>query len=152
MGKVTPLLARLPSALSAVAIIGLTYFLGKRMFRDFRVGALAGLILLSSKEFFWQARTARADMVLTLFILFSLICFFWAYESSGKKRFFLFILFFVGMALGTLTKGPAVILFYLGPVTLFLFLKKGFGFYLNQDFGGDGFYLRLSSYPGFCLT
>ena len=83
VGKVTPLLARLPSALSAVAIIGLTYFLGKRMFRDFRVGAIAGLILLSSKEFFWQARTARADMVLTLFILFSLICFSWAYDSSG---------------------------------------------------------------------
>ncbi|HJX31264.1 MAG TPA: glycosyltransferase family 39 protein [Thermodesulfobacteriota bacterium] len=124
VGKVTPLLARLPSALSAVAIIGLTYFLGKRMFRDFRVGALAGLILLSSKEFFWQARTARADMALTLFILFSLTCFFLAYESSGKKRFFLFILFSVGMALGTLTKGPAVILFYLGPVTLFLFFKK----------------------------
>ncbi len=124
VGKVTPLLARLPSALSAVAIIGLTYFLGKRMFRDFRVGALAGLILLSSKEFFWQARTARADMALTLFILFSLTCFFLAYESSGKKRFPLFILFFAGMALGTLTKGPAVILFYLGPVTLFLFFKK----------------------------
>jgi 4-amino-4-deoxy-L-arabinose transferase-like glycosyltransferase len=124
VGKVTPLLARLPSALSAVAIIGLTYFLGKRMFRDFRVGALAGLILLSSKEFFWQARTARADMALTLFILFSLTCFFLAYESSGKKRFFLFILFSVGMALGTLTKGPVVILFYLGPVTLFLFFKK----------------------------
>jgi 4-amino-4-deoxy-L-arabinose transferase-like glycosyltransferase len=124
VGKVTPLLARLPSALSAVAIIGLTYFLGKRMFRDFRVGALAGLILLSSKEFFWQARTARADMALTLFILFSLTCFFLAYESSGKKRFPLFILFFAGMALGTLTKGPAVILFYLGPATLFLFFKK----------------------------
>jgi 4-amino-4-deoxy-L-arabinose transferase-like glycosyltransferase len=70
VGKVTPLLAKLPSALSAVAIIGLAYFLGKRMFRNFRVGAIAGLILLSSKEIFWQARTARADMVVTLFLFF----------------------------------------------------------------------------------
>ena len=143
VGKVTPLLARLPSALSAVAIIGLTYYLGKRMFRDFRVGALAGLILLSSKEFFWQARTARADMALTLFILFSLTCFFLAYESSGKKRFFLFILFFVGMALGTLTKGPAVILFYLGPVTLFLFLKKRLRVLLEPGFWWGWFLFAL---------
>lgn len=143
MGKVTPLLARLPSALSAVAIIGLTYFLGKKMFRDFRVGAIAGLILLSSKEFFWQARTARTDMVLTLFIIFSLICFSWAYESSGKKRFFLFILFFVGMALGTLTKGPAVILFYLGPATLFLFFKKRLPVLLEPGFWWGWFLFAL---------
>ena len=134
VGKVTPLLARLPSALSAVAIIGLTYFLGKRMFKDFRVGAIAGFILLSSKEFFWQARTARADMVLTFFILFSLTCFFLADESSGKKRFFLFILFFAGMALGTLTKGPVVILFYLGPIILFLFFKKRLRVLLEPGF------------------
>ncbi|HPD61031.1 MAG TPA: hypothetical protein PKV48_04630, partial [Thermodesulfobacteriota bacterium] len=56
-------------------------------------------------------------------------------ESSGKKRFFLFILFFVGMALGTLTKGPVAILFYLGPVIVFLFLKKR---------------LRVLLEPGFC--
>ena len=134
VGKVTPLLARLPSALSAVAIIGLTYFLGKRMFRDFRVGVIAGLILLSSKEFFWQARTARADMVITLLILFSLLCFYVAYDSSGKKRFLLLTLFFVGMALGTLTKGPIVILFYLGIVAAFLFFQKKLKMFIEPGF------------------
>ena len=134
LGNVTPFVARLPSALSALAVIGLTYYLGKKMFRDFRVGAIAGLILLSSKEFFWQARTARGDMVITLFILFSLICFYWGYESAGKKRCFLFVLFFVGMALGALTKGPVVILFYLGPIAVFLFLKKRLRVLLEPGF------------------
>jgi len=134
VGKVTPLLARLPSALSAVAIIGLTYFLGKRMFRDFRVGAIAALILLSSKEFFWQARTARADMVIALLILFSLLCFYLAYDSSGKKRFLLLTLFFVGMALGTLTKGPIVIVFYLGIVAAFLFFKNKLKMFFEPGF------------------
>lgn len=133
VGKVTPFFARLPSALSAVAVIALTFYLGKRMFRDFRVGAIAGLILLSSKEFFWQARTARADMVLTLFILFSLSCFYIAYQSSDRKRFGFFLLFFVGLALSALTKGP-VIIFPLGIVALFLLFNRRLRVFLEPGF------------------
>ena len=133
-GKVTPFLARVPSALSAVAIIGLTFYLGKRMFRDFRVGALAGLILLSSKEFFWQAMSARADVALTFFILASFVCFYVGFESSGKKRTLLFILFFAGMALGTLIKGPVVLLFYLGTVVVFLLFKRKLQVLLEPGF------------------
>jgi len=84
VGKVTPLLARLPSALSAVAIIGLTYFLGKRMFRDFRVGAIAGLILLSSKEIFGRRGLPERTWCLPFLSFFP--CFVFSILLE-KKRF-----------------------------------------------------------------
>jgi 4-amino-4-deoxy-L-arabinose transferase-like glycosyltransferase len=65
-------------------------------------------------------------MVIALLILFSLVCFYVACDSFGKKRFLLFTLFFAGMALGTLTKGPLVIAFYLGIVATFLFFQNKF--------------------------
>jgi 4-amino-4-deoxy-L-arabinose transferase-like glycosyltransferase len=123
-GKVTPFLGRLPSALSALGGIVLTFFLARRLFGDYRVGLMSGLILLSSKEYFWQARIARTDMLLAFFILASLTCFYIAYQSCGQKRFWFFILFFAGMGFGTLTKGPPGILFPLGTASLFLFFRK----------------------------
>jgi len=138
VGNVTPLLARIPSALSAMGGIALTFYLGKRMFRDYRVGAIAGLILLSSQEYFWQSRTARTDMLLTFFILASLTSFYVAYEASGQKRFRFFILFFASMSLATLTKGPPGILFPLGTSVLFLFIKKKLRVLLEPGFWWGG--------------
>ncbi|MCX8012149.1 MAG: hypothetical protein N3A64_03220, partial [Desulfobacterota bacterium] len=80
------------------------------------------------------ARMARADMVLTLFIIFSLTSFLLAYEAEGKKRFFFFILFFIGIALSTLTKGPVVVVFPLGIAAVYLFLNRKLKVFLEPGF------------------
>ncbi|MDY6863662.1 MAG: glycosyltransferase family 39 protein, partial [Thermodesulfobacteriota bacterium] len=123
-GKVTPFFARLPSAISALFGIALTFYLGKRMFNDYRSGLISSFILLSSKEYFWQAKTSRTDMLLTFFILASLLCFYTAFESSGRKRFYFSILFYINIAFATLTKGPPGILFPMGTVIVFLIANK----------------------------
>lgn len=63
--SVPPWSARLPSALAALGVIGVTVRLGKRM-GGWRAGLWAGWVLLATPYFFHWARYASADM-LTVF-------------------------------------------------------------------------------------
>ena len=103
-GGVTEISARLPSALAAAGCILLTFFLGKRLF-DRRAGLLSGFVLMTSVEFFWLGRRGNIDMVFTLIVTLTLTFFFLGLKEEDKPRSF-YLLPYLFMGLGVLTKGP----------------------------------------------
>ncbi|HUC97170.1 MAG TPA: glycosyltransferase family 39 protein, partial [Candidatus Polarisedimenticolaceae bacterium] len=111
--------ARLPSVLAALGCLSLTYILARTIFG--RWAALwSVLILLTSIEFFALSRVVILDMVLTMFITLSLVCFWLGHLTTGPGRKFLVLLMYVSIGAATLVKGPiglvlpsAVIFFYL---------------------------------------
>ncbi|HEX6436002.1 MAG TPA: glycosyltransferase family 39 protein [Candidatus Binatia bacterium] len=111
--------ARLPSVLAALGCLSLTYIVARSVFG--RWAALwSVLILLTSVEFFALSRVVILDMVLTMFITLSLVCFWLGHRATGARRKFLVLLMYASMGAATLVKGPigfvlpaAVIFFYL---------------------------------------
>lgn len=83
-GSVNETTARLPSAISALAIVLAVYFLGIRLINR-RVGLVAALVLASNPEFMKFARLVRLDMTFTLFITISFTAFYFAYTSKHLR-------------------------------------------------------------------
>jgi 4-amino-4-deoxy-L-arabinose transferase-like glycosyltransferase len=111
--------ARLPSVLAALGCLSLTYVLARCIFG--RWAALwSVLILLTSVEFFALSRVVILDMVLTMFITISLVCFWLGHLATGPRRKTLVLLMCVSMGLATLVKGP--IGFVLPAAVIFLYL------------------------------
>jgi hypothetical protein len=111
--------ARLPSVLAALGCLSLTYILARAIFG--RQAALwSVLILVTSVEFFALSRIVILDMVLTMFITVSMVCFWLSHLAAGRRRKTLLFLMYVSLGVATLIKGPigfllpaAVIFFYL---------------------------------------
>jgi len=123
-GDVTAASARLPSALAALGIILLTYFLGRKLYNPF-TGFVAGLILFTAIEFFWLASRAHLDMTLSFWIVLSLFLFYCGYtDKQGGKWFYLMSYFFMGLAV--LTKGPVGVIIPIIAISLFLAVEKEF--------------------------
>lgn len=95
---------RLPSALLAITITGLVFFLGARWSR-IRSGWLAAMSLSLSFEWLRAARTARVDMAFTAFVTMALLLYA-TIDRSGPGRARI-IAFYAALAAATLTKGPA---------------------------------------------
>lgn len=93
--------ARALSAFAGVGCVVLTYVIGKRLCNK-SVGAIAGLILLTSALFVFNARQGMTDVLMTLCLLLSV----WAYlrSTTSAKSWIV-----VGLACGlaVLTKGAA---------------------------------------------
>lgn len=105
-GAVTPLLARWPSAFSAWMGVIILFFWGKRIYGTTQSGLIAGGVLLSSYQYFFQARLAKTDTLLCFFILLSLYFFTLGYGEVRARRYLFYGLSFFSMGLGVLTKGP----------------------------------------------
>jgi 4-amino-4-deoxy-L-arabinose transferase-like glycosyltransferase len=118
--------ARIPSALSAVAIVLLCFYVLKthspslnparcldgRSFKRFWLAAWLGatLLLLNLNTYFW-GRTGYADMLLAATMGGALLTFFMGYAQPDPKVQRRWYLAFYGlMALAILTKGPIAIL------------------------------------------
>lgn len=71
---VTEWAARLPSAVFAFGIVGLTMVLGWRVTGKKEVGVLGGLILLLNPFFLVWSREARLDAPVLFFILLAVVC------------------------------------------------------------------------------
>jgi 4-amino-4-deoxy-L-arabinose transferase-like glycosyltransferase len=102
--------ARFPSALFGTLTVVSTFFIGRRLYSS-RTGLLSGLILATSLEFAYLSVRANIDTTLTFFTTAALFCFVCWYKNmkEGKQCFWIYG-FYVGMALGTLTKGPVGLL------------------------------------------
>jgi 4-amino-4-deoxy-L-arabinose transferase-like glycosyltransferase len=87
--------ARLPSALLATAGAVLVYLSGRKLFGE-RAGLLAGLILVTSLEYFYLSKAAVTDVTLTFFLTAALLAF-----LHGK-----YYLFYSCAAFAVVTKGP----------------------------------------------
>ncbi len=107
VGTVTEFTARIPSLLSALATLLLTFDLARRMFGD-RTGLWSALILMTTFRFWWQSNTGQIDMLLTACITFSLYSLWRWREASGRGWG---VRFHAGLALGLLAKGPPALVF-----------------------------------------
>ncbi|MBU0687603.1 MAG: glycosyltransferase family 39 protein [Candidatus Margulisbacteria bacterium] len=113
---------RLVSALSAIGIVILAFFIGEMLFST-AVGVFSGLILATSFQFFVQAKLAYIEPLLVLFMT---LAFFFFIKGYLEKKHGYYILFYAAVALATLTKGPIGILLPAGSIFLFLLFRKEF--------------------------
>lgn len=106
-GDIDAFTARIPSVAAALVTMLCTYLLAARLFSP-RIGMWAMIILATGARFWWQARTAQIDMVLTACLTVSLL-FFWHWHESRCAKWL--ILFYAGIAAGVYAKGPPALVF-----------------------------------------
>ncbi|MFQ5674138.1 MAG: ArnT family glycosyltransferase [Nitrospinales bacterium] len=114
----SPAVARLGSAVMGALCVALVFLLARRLFNR-ATAWLSALILPGFYLHFLLSRWATTDMTLNGFILAA--CYFFVcgvQDETNRKRNF--ILFYLAMALGFLTKGPPAVI--LPGATVFLFL------------------------------
>ena len=104
--------ARLPSALAAIAIALAIYLLG-REWRSARAGLWAAVLWFSFPIVHEWARTARADMLMTAFILCGVLFAVWAARARSTATQWL-LWCSAGLAVGAavMSKGPQAIIFF----------------------------------------
>jgi 4-amino-4-deoxy-L-arabinose transferase-like glycosyltransferase len=96
--------ARFPSALFGVALILLQYFFLASVW-DRTIALFGALMLLLNVEILGLGRMALTDSVLIFFTTASLYGFWLGLHGEGPVRRWIWV-FYVGMALAALTKGP----------------------------------------------
>jgi 4-amino-4-deoxy-L-arabinose transferase-like glycosyltransferase len=122
--------ARLPSAVFGLALVLITYGFLARV-RDPVTALIGSLMLLLNVELISLSRMALTDSVLIFFTTLSLYAFWLGFESGDKSRGWLW-LFYVGMAIGTLAKGPVGFLIPIVTVSLYLTLTNQWVFFRQQ--------------------
>ncbi|MFA5875303.1 MAG: glycosyltransferase family 39 protein, partial [Candidatus Margulisiibacteriota bacterium] len=111
---------RMVSVVSAVLTVVLTFLIGELLFST-EVGALAGVILATSFQYFIQAKLAYLEPLLVFFMALAVYFFIKGYFKDKPAYY---IWFYVAASLATLTKGPIGILLPAGAIFLFLALQK----------------------------
>ena len=135
---VNEMAARLPSFLIAVLLI---WILAKWAKRVGVAPFLPGFILLTMPEFLIHAGVVSTDSTLLLAITLVMLSF-WKAMTEEKKSVWRY-LFFVGIGLGLLAKGPIVIVLTGPPIFVWAVLKK-------QRF--KDIFLKLPWIPGLIVT
>ena len=133
-GSVTPLIARLPSALSAWIGVAILFLWGRRIYGTVQSGLISGGLSLVSYQYFFEARSAKTDMLLCLMILLSLYFFYLGYDRDRRKSFLFYGLSFFFMGLGVLTKGPFGITIPILIVIAFLLKEKQIKILVSREF------------------
>lgn len=108
---------RLPSVIAAIAGVLFTFYFLKKL-RGRRTAILAACILGTIPQYFYMARQAMPDMLLTLFLCTAMG--FLALARFGRehnKRYFM--LFYASVAFAFLAKGPVACVLILGAVLIF---------------------------------
>lgn len=95
--------ARLPAAMAGFGTLVMAFLLARAWFGRSAAFATA-LTLAGSVEFFALSRTLTPDMLMTFWITASMAAFAVATSDPARRRWIW--LFFIGMGLGFLTKGP----------------------------------------------
>lgn len=106
-GDVTAVTARIPSVVSALVVVALTYLLAVRLYSP-RVGFWSALILITANRFWWQATHAQIDMLLTAFMLGGLYAF-WRWHTAPHPGWL--VLLYACSAAGVYAKGPVGVIF-----------------------------------------
>lgn len=120
-GEVTPISAKIPSAIAFVIVVLASFaFFNPRV--RFRTSYLATLILITSFEMHRTGQEARVDMLLTMFIVLTLFALFrWEEQKKLCGIPFLASLLISG---GILTKGPVALVLPMIIFGVFLALFK----------------------------
>jgi len=114
--------ARFPSAVFGMGLIVLQYLFLVRS-RGPVVALFGAAMLLLNVQILGLGRMALTDSALIFFIALSLYGFWLGFYGEGRTRHWMWI-FYVGMALATLTKGPVGFLVPLITVGLYLFVVR----------------------------
>ncbi|MCC2640428.1 MAG: putative Glycosyl transferase, family 39 [Nitrospira sp.] len=133
--------ARFPSALFGLGLILLQYLFLAQC-RGPVMGLFAAAMLLLNLEIIGLGRMALTDSVLIFFTTLSLYGFWAGLYGRGRERHYMW-LFYIGMALGTLTKGPIGFLIPLLAVGLYLWLTRSWSLYWRQGFPLPGLLVFL---------
>ena len=102
-GNLDEFSSRAPSAIAAMLLLLVTFFLG-RMLAGVQAGFLSALILAVNYQYLSNARESIMDMTFAFFIGLTI---FLNYIALTKDRRSLFVLSFIPASLAILTKGPA---------------------------------------------
>lgn len=119
--------ARLPSILLMMSMLGLVYLLGKKQ-QHAELGLASAIILASSSLFFISGGAVLMDTALAMGVTLSMVSF-WLATSDEKKPFFGNVFgytFFVGLAIGLLSKGPLTLVLVGFPVVLWTISQGNF--------------------------
>ena len=125
-----------PAVFASLGVLAV-YYLTLLAFKDSKKAFISGLVLASSGLYIGLSRAVFTDMIFSVFILFSLLSFYWGYCYKTKKGLGL-LLFFVFSGLSVLTKGPIGFLISVITVSTFLLIKKDLKF-LNSKYTWWGF-------------
>lgn len=119
----TEFAARLPSTLSGLFTVLLTYLAGRRLFNR-QVANMSALILGSCAAFMIQSRIILTDMLLTFCLTAALFSFILAARSKGGGGKNLYRIFFIFCGLAVLTKGLIGIVLPAGIIFWYLLLDR----------------------------
>ena len=116
--------ARIASAIFGIlGVIGV-YLLGKILINK-RTGFFAGIVLATCIKYTALSRACVTDIVLTVFLLYAFLYFFYGYLSErGKTKWYLLSSLFLGLAV--LTKGPIGVFLPFVIIGIYLILTKEF--------------------------
>ncbi len=135
---------RLPTALSATALVLLTYAFARRVFNA-RAGLLAGIFMTGGLELALMGRLMLTDIPLAVFITAALYCYWLALEKPERRDRWIFgYMVFTGLAV--LTKGPIGTLVPLFATLSFTILGKR-----PWVLRGRGFWLGLAAHLAIVL-
>jgi 4-amino-4-deoxy-L-arabinose transferase-like glycosyltransferase len=133
-GSVTPFIALLPSALAAWIGVIFVFFWARRVYGSDKAGLISAGILLSAHQYFFEARLAKTDILLCLFILLSLYFFHLGYRDPGRRRYLFVGLSFFSMGLGILTKGPFGFFIPILVIAVFLIKERRWKVWISKPF------------------
>lgn len=106
--KVTELTAVLPAALSGIAGVGATLVLGHRLFGA-RAALLSAFALATAWGYYWHARMALADMMVTCFAIGAAAAFA-TVVTTGESRRLPMAVCWACLGLGLSAKGPVALM------------------------------------------
>jgi 4-amino-4-deoxy-L-arabinose transferase-like glycosyltransferase len=118
--------ARMVSAISATGGVFLTYWLGKTVWNNYRVGLFSAVLLAAAVDYNSLARYASTDMLLTALTTCSLVLFYKGYISKKEHQQILYLMVYASCGFATLTKGPVGVVMPFLIISAFLLIKKDF--------------------------
>jgi len=110
--------ARLSSLLFCLGAVWLTYYLARKV-KGNGHGLAAALVLTTTALFFVSSGSVMTDPALMLGTTLSMVAF-WRADESRLWGY----LFFVGMAVGLLAKGPVAVVLTMTPVCLWVLIMR----------------------------
>jgi 4-amino-4-deoxy-L-arabinose transferase-like glycosyltransferase len=122
-GKVTAASLRLPSALSAMALLLAMYF-AARPALGWATAYGACAATATSPNILGSATAGRVDMMLALWVAVSLLSAFYMLESH-RGAWLYALPCGAGLAAGLMTKGPVVLTFFVPTVLLYVGFRQG---------------------------
>ena len=120
---------RFPSVLFAAATAVLTAIWGARLYGP-KIGLWSGIIFGTCLQLFIHGRAAVADMPMIFFFL-AATWIAWERITKPKSRW-LWLAFYICLALGFLAKGPIALVPILFPAIFFLSQRKRFSFHAGS--------------------